>query len=75
MKVPTVSPTAPDTVIYMYYGNASATDQSNKNGVWDSNYKAVYHLTQNPAGTAPQLLESTSNAAHLTTAGSMTSGE
>lgn len=46
VKVPTVSHTA-DTVIYECYGNSSiTTDQSNKTGTWDSNYRAVYHLQE-----------------------------
>jgi len=44
VKVPTVSHTT-DTVIYLFYGNSGiTTDQSNKTGVWDSNYKGVWHL-------------------------------
>ncbi len=43
VQVPSLSPTA-DTVIYLYYGNSTAPDQSNRTGVWDSNYKGVYHL-------------------------------
>lgn len=35
-----------DTVIYMYYGNASATSQQNINGTWNSNYIAVWHLNE-----------------------------
>jgi len=50
VKAPTLSHTT-DTVIYMFYGNGSiTTDQSNKMGVWDANYKGVWHLangTQN----------------------------
>ncbi len=65
VNVPTLSHTA-DTVIYLCYGNAAVvTSQSNKTAVWDGNYKAVYHLSQNPAGAAPQLLDSTSNAVNL----------
>src|SRR5437660_4509790 len=38
VKAPTLSHTT-DTVVYMFYGNgAVTTDQSNKTGVWDSNY-------------------------------------
>lgn len=37
--------------IYVYYGNASAVDQQNKTGVWDSHYKSVYHLADNAANT------------------------
>jgi hypothetical protein len=51
VKVPTASH-ATDTVIYMCYGNASiTTDQSNKTGVWDSNFKGVWHLNDNAANT------------------------
>lgn len=39
--------------------------------VWDSNFAAVYHMAQDPSGTAPQLLDSTANKRRLTTAGSM----
>lgn len=38
---------AADTDIYMYYGNASqSTDLSSPNDVWDNNYQAVYHLSE-----------------------------
>jgi hypothetical protein len=57
VSVPTVSPTV-DTVIYVYYGNASATDQQNRTGVWDSNYEAVWHL---PNGTTLSGNDSTSH--------------
>ena len=33
-----------DTVVYAYYGNAVATNQQNPTGVWDSNYKGVWHF-------------------------------
>ncbi len=54
VKVPALSSTV-DTVLYLYFGNPAATDQQNAVGVWDANYKAVWHL--NNAG----LLDSTSN--------------
>ena len=42
--VPTVSNTE-DTEIYMWYGNASATDTANTTGdVWDDNYVMVQHM-------------------------------
>ena len=40
VKIPSLSSTI-DTVIYLYYGNPAAADQSNPSGVWDSNYKRV----------------------------------
>ena len=33
-----------DTVLYLYYGNATAVSQQNPAGVWDSNYRGVWHL-------------------------------
>lgn len=65
VQVPTLSPTS-NTVLYMYYGNSSVGSQQNPTAVWDSNYKSVYHLSQNPGGTAPQLTDSTGNANSLT---------
>lgn len=65
-----------NTEIYLYYGNSSiSTDQSDPTGVWDSNYKGTWHMTEDPSGSAPQLLDSTSNNYDMTTAGSMTSGD
>jgi RHS repeat-associated protein len=48
-----------DTAIYMFYGNGSVTtDQSNKTGVWDSNFVGVWHL---PNGSTLTANDSTSN--------------
>jgi YD repeat-containing protein len=64
VKVPTVSHTTSDTVIYMCYRNASiTTDQSNKTAVWDANYKGVWHL---PNGTSLTANDSTSNGVNGT---------
>jgi hypothetical protein len=41
VQVPTLSV---NRVIYMYYGNSSATDQQQRTGTWDANYKLIYHL-------------------------------
>ena len=38
---------------------------------WGSNFEAVYHLKENPAGAAPQMNDSTSNANHATMNGSV----
>jgi len=43
VQVPAVSPTS-DTTIYIYYGNAGAANQQNPTGVWDTNYKGVWHF-------------------------------
>lgn len=51
--------TSTDTTYYIYYGNSGASDQRDVTGVWDSNYKGVYHL---PNGTTLTANDSTSNA-------------
>jgi hypothetical protein len=58
VSVPTLSPTV-DTVLYVYYGNATVANQQNPAGVWSSNYEAVWHL---PNGTTLSGNDSTSNA-------------
>ena len=58
VRIPTLS-TSTDTVLYLYYGNAGAASQQNATGVWDSNYKGVWHV---PDGTTLTANDSTSNA-------------
>lgn len=36
-------------VIYMYYGNSTATNVSTTTGVWDDYFKAVWHLQEDPS--------------------------
>jgi hypothetical protein len=43
--------------------------------VWDSNFKGVWHMSQDPSGGADAILDSTSNTNHGTSAGSMTTGD
>lgn len=69
-----------DTTFYIYYGNGTATDYATSatygaENVWDSNYVAVYHLQEDPSGSSPQMIDSTSNSYDGTSAGSMTSGD
>ncbi len=45
VQVPSLSSTT-DTILYMYYGNPSASNQQNPSGVWDSNYLMVLHLSE-----------------------------
>jgi hypothetical protein len=65
VQIPTLSPTL-DTVIYIYYGNASASNQQNATGVWDSNFKGVWHL---PNGTSLSASDSTSGGSNGTVSG------
>lgn len=62
VKVPAISDGA-DTKLYVYYGNALAADQQDKNHVWDGNYRMVQHLGGAPANAAAGgHLDSTANA-------------
>jgi len=59
VRIPTLSHTV-DTVLYMYFSNASiSTTQETATGVWDSNYKAVWHMDAASGANQP---DSTSNA-------------
>lgn len=50
--MPTIS-NITDDVLYMYWGNPSCADQQNAAPVWTPTYLAVWHLTQNAAGSYP----------------------
>ncbi|MHC4230025.1 MAG: LamG domain-containing protein, partial [Planctomycetota bacterium] len=64
-----------DTIIYMYYGNSLiSTSQENVSGVWANGYLGVWHLKEDPSGTAPQMQDSTSTN-HGTSGGTMTSDD
>ncbi|MHA2334888.1 MAG: DUF2341 domain-containing protein, partial [Candidatus Hodarchaeales archaeon] len=71
VRLPSLSNTS-DTNITMYYGNNAVNSQENPEGVWDSNYKGVWHLSEDPTGT---VYDSTSNNHDSTSYGSMTSGD
>jgi PKD repeat protein len=73
VKVPAVQSSA-NTTIFLYYGNSSASSQQDRPGVW-TNYKAVWHLSEDPSGTAPQILDSASNSYDGTTGGAMTTSQ
>jgi hypothetical protein len=74
VNIPILSNTV-DTVIYMYYGYASATNQQNPTAVWDANYQGVWHFKENPTGTQPAMKDSTSVAGNATANGTWTSGQ
>lgn len=62
VKVPTLSATV-DTVVYMYYGDATLTEPAanspyGKNSVWDNNFKMVQHMND---ATSTTVSDSTSN--------------
>jgi len=51
VKVPSLS-SAANTTLYMIYGCATATNQQNPTGVWDTGFKGVWHLNQGTGVTA-----------------------
>ena len=55
-----------DTIIYLYYGNAAASNQPNPTAVWNSSYSLVEHFSQ-ASGTID---DSTSNGNNATPAAS-----
>ena len=73
VNVPTVH-AGVDTFFYIYYGKSDAVDGQFPTLVWDANFKARWSLKENPAGSAPQIRNSTVNANHGT-AFNMTSAQ
>lgn len=79
VKVPSVASTT-DTDFYVWYNKAgetqpAETDTYGKHNAWDSNFKLVQHMSQDPSGTAPQMIDSTVNSNDGTSGGTMTSSD
>jgi hypothetical protein len=75
VRVPQVDASSSADFIWMYYGNVNAADGQNATGVWNANYRGVWHLREDPEGVAPQMRDSTSNASHGTSFGGMTGAQ
>lgn len=80
VKIPTLSSTV-DTVIYLYFGDASISTDGSSTTTWPSAFKAVYHFEENAGnttvtdatgGTAAASVQNTS-VIH-TTSGELSSG-
>jgi hypothetical protein len=56
VKVPSIAADS-DTDIYVYYGSGSAADGQDRTGVWDGNFKGVWHAKEGASNWA----DSTSN--------------
>lgn len=69
-KAPALSNAAP-TDFYVYFGNPAAAEV-NSTATWDTSYKGVWCLEENPAGAPPQMLDSSAAGNGGTTAGAMT---
>ncbi|MHA1946204.1 MAG: DUF2341 domain-containing protein [Candidatus Hodarchaeales archaeon] len=64
-----------ETKISMYYGNLMIGPQENPAGVWNNNFKGVWHLSDDPSANSPQIKDSTINNNDGITYGSMTSAD
>ena len=51
VKVPQIDANSGSDSIWMYYGNATASDAQNPTGVWSNGYVGVWHLNGDPSGT------------------------
>jgi hypothetical protein len=65
-----------DNVYRVYYGHGALSQPAagttyGRNAVW-GDYDRVLHMSENPGGTAPQMLDSTGNSNDGSTAGVMT---
>lgn len=71
VKIPTITASLATEYFYVYYGNSGAADAQSVNSIW-TNYWAVWHLHQNPLGTAPQFTDATGNGRNGTRIASAT---
>jgi len=55
---------ANDTILYMYYGNASCPDQWQPSGTWEDSFYMVQHLQESPANGIYGHLDSTWRSNH-----------
>jgi len=75
VEIPAIQSQASTDYFYMYYGASDVDNASNPEAVWDSNFVMVQHLQEDPSGSAPQMIDSTSFDHDGTSAGSMTSSD
>ncbi|HWR27515.1 MAG TPA: DUF2341 domain-containing protein, partial [Candidatus Thermoplasmatota archaeon] len=65
-----------DTNLFLYYGNLLCGNQQYPTAVWDSNYVAVWHLSEDPSVTGTGgIKDSTSYVNHGTDQGGMDSSD
>lgn len=74
VKVPTLSVSA-DTILYLYYGNSTVSNQESVAASWDSNYAGVYHFAEVPQNGVQTQLNSENNTNQGQTQGSWTAGD
>lgn len=75
VNVPQINGSSATDYIYMYYGNINATPVESISSTWASSYKGIWHLNQDPSGTAPQIKNSVGNTSDGTSNGTMVTGD
>ena len=77
VRIPTLKAARSDEYIWMYYGNSDVKRSTqDPEGVWDSSYKGVWHLNQDPGSVGSGgMTDSTRNDNDGTDNGSMDSND
>lgn len=73
VRIPLIDALSTTDNIWMYYGNPSAIDRQNAPAVWSDGYVGVWHLDEDPSGTAPQIGDSSGNGRNGTSGTGMLS--
>lgn len=63
VKLPSLD-TSRDTLVLLYYGNASAAADPSVTTVWSNAYSAVWHLGEAGAGAADEYVDASGNGHH-----------
>lgn len=74
VKIPTLT-NGTDVDINMLYGKATIVTDQSTTDTWDANFASVWHMSEDPSGTAPQIIDHTSGTNDGTANGSMTSAD
>ena len=75
VDVPAVNGTV-DTTFWIWYAKPGESQPAadaayGSEAVWDANFKMVQHMSEDPSGSSPQMIDSTSNDKNGTSAGTM----
>jgi hypothetical protein len=66
VRVPRIDAADPGAHLWLYFDDPEAEDASDPTSVWDADFRAVWHLSDDPMGTAPQMRDSTGRENHAT---------
>jgi hypothetical protein len=72
VNVPQIDASSSTDSIYMYWGNSGTSDAQSADNTWNSNYKGVYHLSDNAASTT--VTDSSGNTNNITSSENTNNG-